>query len=147
MQRHPSAQGSSVDHHGGPSAASCRRNLPHVGSWRWSLGLLLHVGSWRWSLNSTTSLVEIPETSENPTHWSFHQQQNGYPNNKETLALQCVYRTHTCGARTVVAHCIILLPFSICDVFTLKWPQLLQILSDFHVSQNNSKCPRDYLCP
>ena len=25
------------------------------------------------------------------------------------------------------------LPFSFCDVFTFKWPQLLQILSDFHV--------------
>ena len=48
----------------------------------------------------TTNLgVEIPETSENPTCYApWHQQQKGYPKNKE-----CV-NTHTCVTVCVFTH-------------------------------------------
>ena len=45
---------------GGPSAVSHRGSLLHVVDSRW------------WGLDSTTSLVvDIPETSENQTHYSL----------------------------------------------------------------------------
>ena len=77
---------------------------------------------------TTSVVVELPETSENPTK-SFHQmgalrkpylmlRVTRHNTNSRTviqitkkcttLALHCVYsHTHTCGARTVVAHCLI----------------------------------------
>ena len=64
-------------------------------------------------ITPTTSLMEIPETSENPTQSSLLTKcklyaSNGYPNNKEVYkevnicATVCLF-TH-CGARMVVAH-------------------------------------------
>ena len=64
-------------------------------------------GNHGWDNPHYSIVVEIPETWATTCYAPWHQQQNGYPNNKEvynTWVRVCVI-THTNTCRSVVAHC------------------------------------------